>query len=180
MTKRKRKSDLDKIFDAIDMARDISANINETIDKVKDMLGLDDTEVLLARERFLDNEIARLQGELYNTRRVITPPVVPCPKCGGPHKSYECDRPAKEPAPQPMTIERAVSIMGLNMSDIDKNPKECLQVLRKQYRELAQIWHPDVGGTDQKMLEINTAYRILKEIIEKNEKSRGGGSAGGT
>lgn len=40
-----------------------------------------------------------------------------------------------------------------------------LALVRKRYRELAKQHHPDVGGSHQKMQEVNEAYRrALAEI----------------
>jgi hypothetical protein len=181
--KRKRKSDIDKLFDLIDAGVEISQNIKETVDNVKGMLGLNDDEVLLARERYLDGEILRLQEELYGTRRTAqVPPPISCPVCGGPHKSYEHNdnpEPSAKPAPtqKTMTVERAVSVLGLSEDVMNKSPKEFMVFLRGRYRELALIWHPDVGGTGQKMSEINTAYFFLKDIAERRAKSRSGNDA---
>lgn len=62
--------------------------------------------------------------------------------------------------PSPVNeIEKALEIMGLprliTKSDV-----------KKQYRFLAQKYHPDKGGEEGKMEEINQAYTLLMEYIE--------------
>ncbi|GAX88134.1 conserved hypothetical protein [Lebetimonas natsushimae] len=37
--------------------------------------------------------------------------------------------------------------------------------IEKRYKSLAKRFHTDVGGNEEKMKEINTAYKILKEYI---------------
>ncbi|WP_331775686.1 J domain-containing protein [Sulfurospirillum sp. 1612] len=38
--------------------------------------------------------------------------------------------------------------------------------LKTRYKELARINHPDAGGDEEKMIQINQAYNILKEYME--------------
>jgi hypothetical protein len=179
--KRKQKTAIDKVMDALDTVEQITGNLKGMTNDIKDMLGVGDDEVLKLREQYLDNEILRLQEELYGTRRAASQVPLPCPNCGGPHKSYECnqDRTTK-PAPIPkqtMTIERAVTILGLSEDVMNKSPRHVLIFLRERYRELAFIWHPDVGGSEAKMKELNAAYFFLKDIAERRAKSRSGDDA---
>jgi len=39
--------------------------------------------------------------------------------------------------------------------------------LKKEYKELSKIHHPDLGGDAKKFQEINKAYLILKEYMER-------------
>ncbi len=39
--------------------------------------------------------------------------------------------------------------------------------IKKQYRFLAKKYHPDVGGSREKMEEISRAYRYLMKYIEE-------------
>jgi DnaJ-class molecular chaperone len=37
--------------------------------------------------------------------------------------------------------------------------------IEKKYKKLAKKYHSDIGGEEEKMKEINKAYKILKEYI---------------
>jgi len=39
--------------------------------------------------------------------------------------------------------------------------------IKRQYRHLARKYHPDLGGTSEKMERINGAYRLLMKYIEE-------------
>ncbi len=57
-------------------------------------------------------------------------------------------------------IENALEIMGL--------PKFITKSdIKKQYRFLAQKHHPDKGGQEGKMEQINQAYGLLMKYIEE-------------
>jgi len=38
--------------------------------------------------------------------------------------------------------------------------------LKQRYRELSNIHHPDKGGDEDRMVEINSAYRVLKSYMD--------------
>jgi len=38
--------------------------------------------------------------------------------------------------------------------------------VEKKYKKLAKKYHSDIGGEDEKMKEINEAYRVLKNYIK--------------
>ena len=42
------------------------------------------------------------------------------------------------------------------------HPNANLEEIKKAYRKLVKIHHPDKGGDSQVMLEINSAWEILK------------------
>ncbi len=42
----------------------------------------------------------------------------------------------------------------------------CQKELKQRYRELSSIHHPDKGGDEGKMVEINDAYRVLKSYMD--------------
>jgi curved DNA-binding protein CbpA len=39
--------------------------------------------------------------------------------------------------------------------------------IRRQYRSLARKHHPDIGGEDEVMEQLNAAYRLLMKYIEE-------------
>ncbi|MBU0477944.1 J domain-containing protein [bacterium] len=51
--------------------------------------------------------------------------------------------------------EKACRILGVSLN---ATPDE----IREAYKKLAMFWHPDKGGDDKMMKEINWAYDILK------------------
>src|ERR1039458_2577602 len=59
----------------------------------------------------------------------------------------------------------------------NKNPYEVLGVsntasaedIKKSYRELCKVHHPDVGGNPDKMKEINVAYDILSDELKRKD-----------
>ncbi len=56
-------------------------------------------------------------------------------------------------------IQEALDIMDLPAFIDMKELKVC-------YKELASKHHPDFGGDEDKMMQINQAYDILKEYME--------------
>lgn len=54
-----------------------------------------------------------------------------------------------------------------------KNP-ETLEDLKKQYHRLAMKHHPDVGGTEQAMKEINAEYATLFDRLKDTHKNAEG------
>ena len=38
--------------------------------------------------------------------------------------------------------------------------------IQKKYKKLSKKYHADVNGNEEKMKEINKAYKILKEYVE--------------
>lgn len=57
---------------------------------------------------------------------------------------------------QTMDYARACEILGVSQSDD-------FEVIKKAYRKLALKYHPDRGGSEEKMKEINDAYEIIKD-----------------
>ncbi len=49
---------------------------------------------------------------------------------------------------------------------MDIKPLSSLKDIQKNYKKLAKNLHSDKGGNEEKMKEINEAYKILKEYIE--------------
>jgi len=39
--------------------------------------------------------------------------------------------------------------------------------LKKQYRFISKKYHPDIGGSEEKQEQINSAYRLLMKYIEE-------------
>jgi hypothetical protein len=57
------------------------------------------------------------------------------------------------------------------MKNYFKNIKT-IQELKEQYRKLALKYHPDMGGTNEEMAEINNQYDVLfKKLKEENQES---------
>lgn len=56
-------------------------------------------------------------------------------------------------------IKTALEIMELPVMISQKE-------LKQRYRELSNIHHPDRGGDEGKMVEINDAYRVLKSYMD--------------
>ncbi|MBW3041184.1 J domain-containing protein [Prochlorococcus marinus] len=52
------------------------------------------------------------------------------------------------------------------------HPKTNLQDIKKAYRELVKIHHPDKGGDIKVMLEINAAWEILKTKHKNNKVNK--------
>lgn len=57
---------------------------------------------------------------------------------------------------QTMDYARACEILGVSQSDD-------FEMIKKSYRKLALKYHPDRGGSEEKMKEINDAYEIIKD-----------------
>ena len=49
-------------------------------------------------------------------------------------------------------------------SVFDLDPKD-YKLVKKRYRQLASTYHPDKGGSIDKMIEINESYTLLKKIF---------------
>jgi len=56
-----------------------------------------------------------------------------------------------------MSVEQALKIFGLNSADIGKDAN----ILKQKYKQLSLINHPDRGGSNDKMAELNNAYELL-------------------
>jgi len=54
-----------------------------------------------------------------------------------------------------------------------KNP-ETLEELKKQYRELAQMHHPDNGGNAETMKQVNAEYSQLFDTLKDIHKTKDG------
>ncbi|WP_459886357.1 molecular chaperone DnaJ [Caminibacter profundus] len=46
------------------------------------------------------------------------------------------------------------------------SPLSTINDINKKYKSLAKKVHSDIGGDEDKMKEINWAYRVLKEYVE--------------
>ncbi len=52
------------------------------------------------------------------------------------------------------------------LDTLELPPLVSLKDIKKRYLYLSKKYHPDRKGEDEKMKEINKAYKILKEYIE--------------
>jgi len=59
-----------------------------------------------------------------------------------------------------MTADQAADIIGYKDGDD----------LKKKYKEAARNAHPDLGGSEEKMKEVNNAYEVLKKTKPKSSK----------
>jgi DnaJ-class molecular chaperone len=48
---------------------------------------------------------------------------------------------------------------------LDIKPLSSIKDIEKQYKKLAKKFHSDIGGDEEKMKEINKAYKILKDYV---------------
>jgi curved DNA-binding protein CbpA len=46
---------------------------------------------------------------------------------------------------------------------------DSFDIIKKNYKRLSLIYHPDKGGTQDKFIEINTAYHILSDPIKRKD-----------
>lgn len=60
----------------------------------------------------------------------------------------------------PSDIKKYINILELNHDNID------IVLIKRQYKTLAMKYHPDKGGSVQKMQEINDAYRKIKQYYK--------------
>ena len=51
--------------------------------------------------------------------------------------------------------------MKLDINDLTQDKA------KKSYRKLALVYHPDKGGSHEKMLELSKNYGILKAYLQK-------------
>ena len=79
---------------------------------------------------------------------------------------------------KPMTYARAMKLLGMPTPWNDA-------VLKLRYREKSKTNHPDMGGAHSRMVEINAAFKCLKNMPEdarqamfKQHKAEGGRKAG--
>jgi hypothetical protein len=69
--------------------------------------------------------------------------------------------PPQRPAPRPWR-----DVLGMpGLRDID--PEFVLDMARGQYKRLARIAHPDAGGTDAQMAELNAAMEAAEKELER-------------
>lgn len=59
-----------------------------------------------------------------------------------------------------MSTTDALSLFGMNLNDI--TPEK----LKKKFRELSKLHHPDKGGNDYDQKRINDAYDTLKQLLK--------------
>lgn len=61
-----------------------------------------------------------------------------------------------------MTVDQAFLVLQIN-------PTTDKTVIKKAFRRLAHIYHPDKGGDEKKMKDVNMAYNILyKNKLQQN------------
>jgi len=54
---------------------------------------------------------------------------------------------------------------------ITLNQAQSIHELRAAYHQLAKTFHPDCGGSNQAMLQLNHAYQHRKKILSNKQKS---------
>ena len=72
-------------------------------------------------------------------------------------------QPPRHPA---MPIDEALSVMGLATGDLDGMT---VKTMTRQYRVMAQQYHPDKGGNHEQFIRLNRAFR---ELLKKTGKKR--------
>ncbi len=65
-----------------------------------------------------------------------------------------------------MPIDEALSVMGLATGDL---PGMTVKTMTRQYRVMAQQYHPDKGGNHEQFIRLNRAFR---ELLKKTGKKR--------
>lgn len=60
---------------------------------------------------------------------------------------------------QKMSVDKALEIFNLDRDEASDKTK-----LRKKYKELSIKFHPDHGGTNEQMRDINLAYEVLNKL----------------
>ncbi len=74
------------------------------------------------------------------------------------------------PRPQAMPVEEAVSVMGISRQELSGMT---VRTLTRQYRVMAQKYHPDTGGDHDQFIRLNRAYEdLLRKIKGKGGKTR--------
>lgn len=68
-----------------------------------------------------------------------------------------------------MELVKALETMEIQLNDVRNLNKGALQ---KRYRQLMKKHHPDLGGSDEKSKDINEAYEVLSNNIDKLPKLR--------
>ncbi|MCL6571307.1 MAG: hypothetical protein K6T88_06415 [Bacillus sp. (in: Bacteria)] len=58
-----------------------------------------------------------------------------------------------------MTFEEAIEILGIDLS----------KVISKAYKEKAKQFHPDAGGSHEKMIQLNEAVNVLRNRINNSD-----------
>ena len=127
------------------------------------------------RDRALDWVEDILEGSterLKATARTITPPHSPRPPQGRKKRVQGAStgqRQAARPAPPSKPIRTAYTVLGVTP---DAEP----EVLAAAYRAMSRKYHPDLHPGDKKaenrMLELNAAWEILKDPKMKAEYDR--------
>lgn len=64
----------------------------------------------------------------------------------------------------PASIEEAKAILNIS-SNLD------IILLKEKYREAVFANHPDLGGSNKKLLKINAAFKYLKDKLEGNDRN---------
>ena len=65
-----------------------------------------------------------------------------------------------------MQKEKIFDSLQKALDTLELPPLVSLKDIKKRYLYLSKKYHPDRKGEDEKMKEINEAYKILKEYIE--------------
>jgi len=50
---------------------------------------------------------------------------------------------------------------------LDVKPLSTIEEINKNYKRLTKEYHPDINNKNDKIVEINKAYEILKSYIKK-------------
>jgi DnaJ-class molecular chaperone len=64
-----------------------------------------------------------------------------------------------------MTLKDALTLFGLTS---ESDP----ETVKKKYHKLAREFHPDLGGSSDKMRELNDAYKVLYKYTTSREASK--------
>jgi hypothetical protein len=65
-----------------------------------------------------------------------------------------------------MTLQKALSVFQFNSINSVTN-----ELLKKRYLDLAQLKHPDKGGTTETFIELKDAYAYLKKLLSESNYS---------
>lgn len=109
-------------------------------------------------ERVCEDELFSLVSDHYGDEPEWDENVAPgyeAPAPGKPKTSPPADPPSEGKFP----AEMAWSVLGL-VPAVDPD------VAKSAYRILSRKFHPDHGGSNEKMARLNTAWEIIKKVID--------------